>query len=504
MTTIHSPARKNSVCCFSASDNSGHAGLQADLRTLNSLNLHGCSVVTAITVQNSQQFDRISAIESQLINEQWHSIRDDIKPKVCKIGMLSNAEQIQQLAKIASEYNGFWIADPVIKTSTEGGIHNAENISYYRQLLPQLDLITPNIPEAEALLGRRLKTAVDIQAAAQDLHSLGAKAVLIKGGHQDFDQQRCYDFFYTPEQQSWLSSPKQTVAHKRGTGCVMATAIAAFVSEDKALIDAVVLAHAYVQQGLRTGYQAGQAAGPIGHGGWPEQLRDYPTISETANHHNRKAFASCNTQALGLYPVIDSLDWLQKLLHEGVSTLQIRIKDQQGEDLKNSLKKAISLGKQHQARLFINDHWQLAIELGAYGVHLGQEDISLADLEAIKQAGLRLGISTHSEYEWARAHSLRPSYIALGAVFATQTKPAQVIGLDNLRRWVPLLQQQYPVTAIGGIHFHNIDQVIATSVGSIALVTAITLADNYRQATQQLLTIVENKTVAAEALCNAL
>lgn len=504
MTSSNTPTHKNSVCCFSASDNSGHAGLQADLRTLSSLNLHGCSVVTAITVQNSQQFDRISAIEPTLISEQWQSIRDDIKPTVCKIGMLSNAEQIQQLAKIASEYKGFWIADPVIKTSTEGGIHNAENMSYYRQLFPQLDLITPNIPEAEALLGRPLKTAADIQRAAQDLHALGAKAVLIKGGHQDFDPQRCFDYFYTPEQQSWMSSPRKTVVNKRGTGCVMASAIAGFVAEGKALIDAVVLAHAYVQQGLRTGYQAGQAAGPIGHGGWPEQLRDYPTIGETASYQNRDAFASCNTQHLGLYPVIDSLDWLQKLLQEGVSTLQIRIKDQQGEHLKTSLKQAITLGKQYQARLFINDHWQLAIELGAYGVHLGQEDISVADLDAIKRAGLRLGISTHSEYEWARAHSLRPSYIALGAVFTTQTKPAQVIGVDNLKRWVPLLQQQYPVTAIGGIHFHNIDQVITSGVGSIALVTAITLADNYRQATQQLLAKVENKTATTEALCNAL
>lgn len=484
---------KTRVCCFSASDNSGHAGLQADLRTLSSLDVHGCSVLTAVTVQNSQQFSRISPIEPQLISAQWQSIRDDIHPKVCKIGILSNAEQIQQLAQIATENEAFWIADPVIKTSTEGNIHTAETVVYYRQLLPRLDLITPNIPEAEALLGRKLKTPAAIESAARDLHALGVRAVLIKGGHQDSNDQRCYDYFYSAEQQCWLSSARQAVRHTRGTGCVMASAIAAFVAEGKALIDAVVLAHAYVQQGLRSGYPVGQGAGPIGNRGWPDQLSDYPVISETANCRATEGFASCNTQQLGLYPVIDSLDWLEKLLLAGVRTLQIRIKDQQGAALKATLSKAVALGRQYDARLFINDHWQMAIELAAYGVHLGQEDISLADLAAIKTAGLRLGISTHSEYEWARAHSYKPSYIALGAVFATQTKPAQVIGTDNLQRWVPLLQQQYPVTAIGGIHFHNIEQVLATGVGSIAVVTAITLADDYRQATGQLLQLVEGK-----------
>ena len=102
---------------------------------------------------------------------------------------------------------------------------------------------------------------------------------------------------------------------------------------------------------------------------------------------------------LGLYPVVDSVEWIERLLNAGVSTIQLRIKDKTDEEVRDDIQQAIALGKKHNARLFINDYWQLAVELGAYGVHLGQEDLETTDLLAIHQAGLRLGISTHDEHE---------------------------------------------------------------------------------------------------------
>lgn len=124
---------------------------------------------------------------------------------------------------------------------------------------------------------------------------------------------------------------------------------------------------------------------------------------------------------LGLYPVVDSVQWIERLLDAGVRTLQLRIKDRRDEEVEADVVAAIALGRRYNARLFINDYWRLAIKHQAYGVHLGQEDLQATDLNAIRAAGLRLGVSTHDDMEIDVALAARPSYIALGHVF--QRKP---------------------------------------------------------------------------------
>ena len=203
------------------------------------------------------------------------------------------------------------------------------------------------------------------------------------------------------------------------------------------------------------------------------------------------AFPSCDTQHLGLYPVVDSLDWLSKLCAAGVKTLQLRVKDKSAAELDELVKAAVAIGKRYQARLFINDYWQLAIKHQAYGVHLGQEDMVDADVDAMRAAGLHLGISTHSEYEFAYAATFKPSYLAIGAIFPTDTKEVVEVGLDNLYRWADTLNGHYPLVAIGGINLHNIQSVLQSGVGSIAVVSAITKADDYISATKQLTKIIQ-------------
>lgn len=195
---------------------------------------------------------------------------------------------------------------------------------------------------------------------------------------------------------------------------------------------------------------------------------------------------------LGLYPVVDSVEWIERLLKIGVTTLQLRIKDKQPDDVEQEIIEAIKLGKQYHARLFINDYWQLAIKHHAYGVHLGQEDLDIADLNAIKQSGLRLGISTHDEVELQRAKTLRPSYIALGHIFPTTTKdmPSKPQGLKALKHQVEQTPD-FPTVAIGGISLERVPDVVATGVGSVALVSAITKAPDWQQVTRKLLELVE-------------
>nr|WP_032978052.1 thiamine phosphate synthase [Cronobacter malonaticus] len=191
---------------------------------------------------------------------------------------------------------------------------------------------------------------------------------------------------------------------------------------------------------------------------------------------------------LGLYPVVDSVEWITRLLEAGVRTIQLRIKDKTDAEVEADVAAAIALGQRYHVRLFINDYWRLAIKHQAYGVHLGQEDLQTADLDAIRNAGLRLGVSTHDDMEIDVALAVRPSYIALGHVFPTQTKqmPSAPQGLAQLAAHVKRLGD-YPTVAIGGISLERAPAVLETGVGSIAVVSAITQAPDWRGATQKLL-----------------
>lgn len=195
---------------------------------------------------------------------------------------------------------------------------------------------------------------------------------------------------------------------------------------------------------------------------------------------------------LGLYPVVDNIHWITCLLDAGVRTLQLRIKDRCETEIEATVSAAITLGKRFQARLFINDYWQLAIRHQAYGIHLGQEDLDSADLNMIRRSGLRLGISTHDDTELDRALALHPSYIAVGHIFPTETKKMSSApqGINGLKRHMTRLNH-IPVVAIGGITIERAPAVLDCGVGSIAVVSAITQASNWHLATQTLLALTD-------------
>ena len=191
---------------------------------------------------------------------------------------------------------------------------------------------------------------------------------------------------------------------------------------------------------------------------------------------------------LGLYVIVDSYEWIEQLIHVGVKTLQIRIKDRSPEQAEEEIARCIALAKQHQVRLFVDDFWQLAIKYQAYGVHLGQEDLLTADLNAIQQAGLRLGVSTHNREEIELVLPLRPSYIALGHIFPTQSKimPSAPQDIANLAAQVKDLGD-IPTVAIGGITASHFADVLATGVGSIAVISAVTQAEDWQSTVKNLL-----------------
>jgi len=487
------------IWTIAGSDSGGGAGIQADLHTFHDFGVHGCSVITAATAQNSCAIFSVNALDAVVVKAQIDALKNDLKPSVIKLGMLGNADIVRVVVDFLREFDGVVVCDPVLRASTGGSLlDDAGRDVFVRELLPRVDVLTPNVPEAEQLVGYALDTPQKVEQAANDLRALGVDAVLITGGHARWWPQRCVDYFANATWQFWLQADAIENAHTHGSGCTTAAALAAALAQGFDLDDAVTLAKMYVTQGIRAGVAVGGGQGPVVHAGMPMQLIDLPcAFRSAADVAQSFDFPRCDALALGLYPIVDSVEWLEKLLPLGVKTIQLRIKNAEAVELDAAVQRAVQLAEKFNARLFINDYWQLATKHRAYGVHLGQEDLDDASLAAISAAGLHLGVSTHNWVELARAQAIRPSYIAIGPIFPTTLKKMrwQQQGVERLQRWVNLLGAEYPVVAIGGINESNIDAVIKTGVGSVAVVSAITQAHDYRQATDMLMQKIKTATV---------
>jgi hydroxymethylpyrimidine kinase/phosphomethylpyrimidine kinase/thiamine-phosphate diphosphorylase len=472
------------VWTIAGSDSSGCAGVQADIKTFNTLGVHGCSIITAVTAQTPAQLGEIQFVS---ITSQFNILQSDLPSAAIKIGMLGSLPLIDEVHLFLNHYMGKVILDPVMITTSGGNLYASElqqYISQLKKLFPYVDLLTPNLPEAEIILGRKINSYKEMEEGARDICLLGAKSVLIKGGH--FDQDIFSQDFWTNGTESfWLISPRLLQKNYSGTGCTLSSAIAAAYALEYSLKDAIVIGKMFINQAMRL-----STNNRLIYAGWPENNNDLPCVSNKPLRKLPTAFPDCGSSPLGLYPIVDSIEWVKKLLPLGIKTLQLRIKNHSNIELAKHIQQAVMLAKQYNARLFINDYWELAIRYGAYGVHLGQEDLSDAAVYTILAAGLRLGISTHCYYEVARAHAFHPSYIACGPIFSTTSKKMlfDPQGLENLKRWRATLK--YPIVAIGGITLEKLPSILATKVDGFALIAAITRASDPIAATENLLAMV--------------
>ena len=250
-------------------------------------------------------------------------------------------------------------------------------------------------------------------------------------------------------------------------------------------IDAECVALAWAAQSLRTGRFDPQA--------WPVTPIDFGLQERTRPN----AFPAC-PKSLGLYAVLPDAQWVARMARAGVPTVQLRFKSEDKTAIEREVKAAVQAVQGTQALLFINDHWQAALEAGAYGVHLGQEDMAEAPLEKIRAAGLRLGLSSHGYFEMLRAARFQPSYLALGAVYPTTLKRMATAaqGPGRLRAYAQLMQN-YPLVAIGGIDEARMEDVLTSGVGSIAVVRAITAQPDPEAAARRMMKILGNVPIGA-------
>ena len=451
--TEHRPV----VWSVAGSDSGGGAGLQADLRAFEAFGVHGCSVVAAITAQNSVAVSRAEAVAADLVDAQLEALAEDLFPAALKTGLLGSADNARRVAAQTDTLRRraalALVVDPVRRATTGATFADAALREVYRDaLLPRATVLTPNRDEAAWLLGMsRLDDDTSVAQAARALRERGAGAVVITGGDAGGSESR--DFAATPQAEGWLVQRRIATPHHHGSGCTFAAAIAAALALGFCEADAIVLGKLAAAQGLRRAGPAGAGAGPVRPDTrFAAERADFPVWLDTLDAWRpAAAFAPTGSAPLGLYAIVDSAAAVERVARAGVPTVQLRIKQADAGTLAAEVACAVAAARRHGVRLFVNDHWALALQHGAYGVHLGQTDLAGADPAALHAAGLRVGISTHAPWEVARALAWRPSYIACGPVFPTPTKrmPWAPQGAHNLRYWSARLD--VPLVAIGGL-----------------------------------------------------
>lgn len=480
------------VWTIAGSDSGGGAGIQADLRAIDALHCHGASVITALTAQNSTAVQRIEAVSPAMLNAQCQALAEDLPPRAIKTGMLGNAAHlaciVEWIERLRQQHGALpLVVDPVLAASSGYSFADDALLQAYRtHLLPAASVLTPNRQEAARLAGMPpLHTDHDVEACARRLQYHPQQTVVITGG--DCAGSQSQDYLLSPQAQGWLSLPRVDTPHSHGSGCSFASAIAAALAHGHPAADAVILAKIAVQQGLQHSYAAGGGRGPVHLSpGFAQHPGHLPALTLQATPAPMQAFPHLSNPDLGLYVIVDSADWVARVLRAGVRTVQLRIKNQSTERLRSEIRTSVQLAAAAGAQLFINDHWQLALEEGAYGVHLGQEDLMQADLPRLAAAGLRLGLSSHSYWEVCRALPIQPSYLACGPVFPTTSKqmPWQAQGLHNLYYWCQLLS--LPVVAVGGLDSSNIAVARQAGAAGVALIRAVTESRDPETAIQRL------------------
>jgi hydroxymethylpyrimidine kinase / phosphomethylpyrimidine kinase / thiamine-phosphate diphosphorylase len=461
------------IWSIAGNDSAGGAGLTADQRAADACEVHLCPVVSAITAQHSRGVERVDVVSADMLNAQLQALAADMPPRVIKTGLLGGVEQVRLVAqwvdrlRASSKSPIALVVDPVLKSSTGASFADAQTLTAYRDdLLPRATLITPNRREALALLGQSHASAC-VPAQARALRALGVQAVCITGGDsvEPFPnlQNLSLDWLDTEHARGWLANHRVTTPHHHGTGCTFATSAAAAMARGFVAADAVVLAKMASTHALRRAYAAGQGSGPVqAAAGFTTDPCLLPLMSwgEAAEFPALQRSRSPVQHDFGLYAIVDSAQRVDAVLAAGVRTVQLRVKTPEQPDsawhkaLQADIAHSIAACRSAGARLFINDHWALASELGSTGLHLGQEDLlALSDAQRsdLCSSNVSLGISSHSLWELARAHSMAPAYIACGPVWPTLTKamPWQAQGLDNLAWWCAMAGTA--VVAIGGI-----------------------------------------------------
>ena len=254
-----------SVLTIAGSDSSAGAGIQADLKTFAALGVYGTCAITAITAQNTRGVTAVQETPPGIVAAQIDAVAADIRPDAVKTGMLASAPIVEVVAAKVREYGlPNLVVDPVMVAKSGDRLLRDDAVTALRQLLlPLAAVVTPNLPEAEVLAGFAIDSDEDVRRAAKEIVGLGARAVVVKGGHREAAE--AVDVLYDGTTFRDYSAPRIDTTSTHGTGCTFASAIAAYLARGDPLAEAVGRAKEYLTEALRRAYPIGGGHGPVHH-----------------------------------------------------------------------------------------------------------------------------------------------------------------------------------------------------------------------------------------------
>lgn len=254
-----------SVLSIAGSDPSGGAGIQADLKTFAALGVYGMAAITALTAQNTVAVSGVREVPPDFIAEQIDAVFADIVPDAVKTGMLGSAAVVRVVAAKARQHNfRNFVVDPVMVAKSGDRLLREDAVTAVREeLIPLAFVVTPNLPEAAALVGFHVDTPDAMREAARAIHALGARNAVVKGGHLAGDV--VTDLLYDGETFHDFNGPRIDTKNTHGTGCTFASAIASYLAKDASIVDAVGEARAYLTGALKNAYDTGKGHGSVNH-----------------------------------------------------------------------------------------------------------------------------------------------------------------------------------------------------------------------------------------------
>jgi hydroxymethylpyrimidine/phosphomethylpyrimidine kinase len=248
---------------IAGSDSGGGAGIQADLNTFGALGVYGMTAVTAVTVQNTKGVTGYEEISPETVAAQIRAVATDIGVDAAKTGMLASAAIVKAVADAVRETAiPNLVVDPVFVSKHGHPLLQEDAIEALRSLIvPLADVVTPNLPEAAGLAGFPVATRDDMKRAAEAIVGLGARSVLVKGGH--LDEGRASDLFFDGDCMEWIEAERIDTPHTHGTGCVLSAAITAELARETELLEAVTRGKRFVTEAIRNALEIGEGIGPV-------------------------------------------------------------------------------------------------------------------------------------------------------------------------------------------------------------------------------------------------
>ncbi|KAF8104977.1 hypothetical protein N665_0165s0062 [Sinapis alba] len=477
-TTTESVRKVAQVLTVAGSDSGAGAGIQADIKVCAARGVYCASVITSVTAQNTRGVQSVHLLPPDFVSEQLKSVLSDFEIDVVKTGMLPSPQIVEVLLQSLSDFPvRALVVDPVMVSTSGHVLAGSSILSIFRErLLPVADIITPNVKEASALLGGvPIQTVAEMRSAAKSLHEMGPRFVLVKGGDLP-DSSDSVDVYFDGKEFHELHSPRITTRNTHGTGCTLASCIAAELAKGSNMLSAVKVAKRFVDTALNYSKDIGIGSGMQG------PFDHFLGLKKDPQTYRQSTFTPDD---LLLYAVTDSrmnkkwnrsiVDAVKAAIIGGATIIQLREKEAETREFLEEAKSCVDICRSNGVCLLINDRIDIALACGADGVHVGQSDMPVDQVRSLLGPDKIIGVSCKTQEQAHQAWKDGADYIGSGGVFPTNTKANnRTIGLDGLKEVCKA--SKLPVVAIGGIGISNAESVMRIdepNLKGVAVVSAL-------------------------------